>query len=265
MVGSFFRRAAPIAALALGMAVSACSYDVSWNEVSGVPLAELDTSGDAPTRVELAGPDEVIITEGDALVITVEGDSEAADALRFDRDGDSITIARDQSIFDGRGKATVRMTMPAVSALAIAGSGKIEADTMASEAEIDIAGSGSITVANLAADKLEIDIAGSGDVTASGTARTLSVEIAGSGNVRLGALSADDVKVEIAGSGNVDVASDGTVEADIAGAGNVTVTGSATCSMESAGSGTVTCRPAATAAAPAATDEGEDEEEAAAE
>lgn len=237
-----FKRLLPAAALAVATALSGCSVNMDWGEVQGVPLAELDTSGAPPTQVYIAGPDSLVITEGDGLSITLEGDAKAGDALRFDRDGDKLTIARDSNIFDGSGKAIVRITMPPAATLGIAGSGSIKAASMASDASIEIAGAGDLSVTSLTAERLSVEIAGAGNVRAAGTASVLDVEIAGSGNVRLAELKADTVTVEIAGSGNVELASDGTVDADIAGSGDIRVSGNAKCSLESAGSGTLTCR-----------------------
>ena len=249
MFRNFAKVIGPLAGLALGAALSGCSLVTdNWQEVEGVPLAELDISGDAPTDITLAGPDAVEITEGATLAITLGGDADAGEALRFDRDGTTLTIARDSNIYDGSGTAIVRITMPAPEHLAIAGSGTIKTATMAHTAVVEIAGSGSITVDRLEAETLAVDIAGSGDVTAAGTTAKLEVGIAGSGNVRLGELMADDVAIEIAGAGTVDLASNGKVTADIAGSGDITVTGTATCALQSAGSGSLNCRPAPTAA-----------------
>lgn len=260
MFRNFAKRAAPLAALAMGAGLSGCGLMPDWKqEVEGVPLAELDMSGDAPTRITLAGPDKLVISEGDTLEITLEGSEDAGSALRFDRDGEKLTIARDQEIYDGSGNATIRMTIPAVSQLAIAGSGNIEATTMASDADIEIAGSGRISVASLSADELDVEIAGSGTVTAAGSARKLAVEMAGSGDVLMAELMADDVTIEIAGSGDVALSSNGSVDAEIAGSGDIVVTGSATCSLKSAGAGSLTCRPATEAAEAAIADESEAE------
>jgi len=248
MIRSITRRAAPLAVLTLGVSLSGCAYVADWDEVDGVAIGELDMGGEAPTALELAGPDSVVITQGEALTITLDGDYEAGEALRFDRDGDELTIARDRSIYDGSSKAIVLITMPSPKTLGIAGSGTIEADSMAQMAEIEIAGSGDIGVAAMEAEELDIEIAGSGSVTAKGTAQELEVSIAGSGDAMLAELSADTVSIEIAGSGDVAVASDGTVAASIAGSGDVVVTGSASCTVSSAGSGSLTCRPPATSA-----------------
>ena len=242
-VDQIVKRAAPLAALALGASLSGCAYMTDWGEVEGVPLAELDMSGDAPTKIALAGPDKLVISDGDSLSISLEGSDEAGEALRFDREGGRLTIARDGKVYDGSRTATVVMTVPSPNTLTVAGSGTIEAASMASSAEIEIAGSGAVAVNSLEADRLEIEIAGSGDVTAAGTATVLSVEIAGSGDVNMSDLMADDASVEIAGSGDVTFASEGSVNADIAGSGDVVVIGSATCTQSIAGSGSLTCRP----------------------
>ena len=253
MIHKFAKRAVPIAALTLAATLAGCSYSVDWSdEVEGVALSEFDTSGEAPDTIQLAGPDKIVITEGDGLSITLEGDDEAGDALRFDRDGDRLTIARDRDVYDGSGSALILITMPAPEALEIAGSGDIESATMASDAEIEIAGSGNVKVEAIAAEELDVSIAGSGDVYAAGTASVLDLSIAGNGNVRFGELTADTVSISIAGSGNVNLASNGSVDASVAGSGNINVTGSATCSVSTAGSGSLKCSPAEAEAAPAA-------------
>ncbi len=252
--------AVPAAMAALGIGLSGCSYDVDWGDVSGVPLAELDTSGDAPTAIELAGPDSVVIVEGDGFEISVEGDSEATEALRFDRNGDRLAIARDRDVYNGSGGAVVTLTMPAPSQLDIRGSGDIEAATVAADSDIEIAGAGNIRVTTIDSTDLDIEIAGSGTVAGAGTAQNLSIEISGAGDVEMAELTADTVQIEIAGAGNVELASNGTVNAEIAGAGDIVVTGTATCSVSSAGAGSLTCRPPATAAT---ADEATEEEAAA--
>jgi hypothetical protein len=241
MFDTLIKRAAPVALASLALA--GCDMDINFGSSDGVPLAELDMTGDAPRAVALYGPDTLIITEGDTLNVTVEGDEQAVAALRFDRDGDTLGVMRDGEWKD-TGKATVRITMPAPREIDMAGSGTINAATMAEEAEINSAGSGQISVGTLTAKRLEISMAGSGTVRASGSAERLEISIAGSGDTELDGLTADRAEVSIAGSGDVRFASDGEVEASIAGSGDVRVVGTAKCEVSSMGSGKVTCGPA---------------------
>jgi hypothetical protein len=243
MLNRFFRQMAPLAALALGATVAGCDrveIKIDGIDTDGVPLSELDMSGDPPDSLALLGPDTVIISEGDSLSIDVEGDDSAVEALRFTFENGTLGVTRDTDV-SSDGSATVRVTMPAPEDLAMAGSGRIESFAMASSAEIAIGGSGSIEVAEFEAERLEINIGGSGDVAGKGSADRLEVNIGGSGSVKLADLKADRAEINIAGSGDVEFASDGQVEANIIGSGDVTVTGSADCDVNTIGSGSLNC------------------------
>lgn len=233
---------APLAALAMGAALSGCgNVDLTINGEEGVPLSELDMSGAAPTELVVAANATVILSEGDTLDITVEDDPE--NALRFVLDDETLGVTRDKDVEIKDGKAVVRVTMPAPTSIVIAGSGSVEAATMASTAEIIIGGSGSVKVAEIEAESLEVNIGGSGSVTGAGSATKVEIAIGGAGNVNLSELTTDKAEISIGGAGDVSLRSDGEVEANLAGAGDVTVEGSATCTVNSFGSGKLTCTP----------------------
>ena len=125
MLNRFFRRMAPVAAIALGATVAGCDrMDIKINgvDMDGVPLSELDMSGDPPTTIALLGPDSVVITEGESFSIEVEGDDKAVDAMRFTLEDGTLGVTRDSEVWD-RGTATALVTMPAPEELVMAGSG----------------------------------------------------------------------------------------------------------------------------------------------
>lgn len=248
MVDRILKRALPIAALGLGALLSGCSgnANVTINGQDGVPLSELDMGGSAPDELVVSGGDKVIVTEGDALDITVEGDEDSVAALRFVRDGDMIGVTREDG-WNSKGAATVRITMATPRELVIGGSGEIETPAVAKDAEATIGGSGKIQIGELDADSLEVAMGGNGEITASGKVKKLEISIGGSGTVNFDEVMADDVEISIGGSGDVALQSNGTVEASIGGSGDINVTGSAKCSLSSFGSGTLNCRPAETA------------------
>ncbi|MWV26323.1 DUF2807 domain-containing protein [Erythrobacter sp. GH3-10] len=211
-------------------------------DTDGVPLAELDMSGGAPSGVVLAGSDTVMITTGDEFDIDVEGTSGARDRMRFSFKDDALVIHRENGDWSSDdGTATVNITMPAPETLVMAGSGTMNTDGMAEKAEIVIAGSGTVTAASIAATKMEVTVGGSGTLSASGTTRDLELNMAGSGKADMAGLQVDDAEVTIAGSGNAEFASDGKVHANLAGSGTVRVRGSATCERKSIGSGELIC------------------------
>lgn len=232
-----------IPVLAACLALAACGGDGTVNGIKGLPLAELNQSGDPPTEVVLAGASKVIITEGDTLSIKVEGDEDAVAALRFVRDEDMLGIAQEDADWIKMDDVIVRITMPAPNELVVAGSGSIESATLSQDAEVIIGGSGSMNIAEIESESLEVVIGGSGSVKGAGTVQTLDVSIGGSGSARLDKLKADKADINIGGSGSVKLQSDGEVGATIAGSGSVNVKGDATCEVESFGSGALTCKP----------------------
>ena len=229
-----------LAAAGLAAALTGCNYSMHPGG-NGIPLAELERAGTAPDEVTLAGPDRVIVTRGDAFAVTVEGDSAAVDLIRFDRSDGSLGIYREDRSDNVEGKATVRVTLPVLHGIAIAGSGIIEADELTGNAEVGIAGSGQARAARIAAQTLQVNFGGSGRFTGAGTAERLELNIAGSGKGDMAGLRVGSADVTIAGSGQADFASDGKVQADIIGSGTVRVAGNAQCSVEKVGSGRLIC------------------------
>lgn len=252
MLHKLVKRIAPVALAALGAGLGGCDgMDIEINGEKGVPLAELDMSGDPPSKVVLAGPDRIVLSEGEALSIDVEGDSEVTERLRFWLEDDTLGVSRENGSWKDSGTAIVRVTMPAPRDIVVAGSGEIEAPAMADTADITIAGSGRAEIARIEASKLDVTIAGSGTLSAAGSAEVLDLNIVGSGSADMAALKVDSADINVAGSGDAHFASDGTVEANIMGSGDVRVAGSATCEIKAMGSGTLKCEPASDSAAAA--------------
>lgn len=207
----------------------------------GVPLSQLDMEGAAPTQLSVAVPDTIRVAEGNRLAIDVSGSEDAREGLLFRLEGESLSIGREAD-WNGPSKATISITMPPLKEINLAGSGKLSAANMTGDAEINVAGSGDIAIADVSATSLKVNIMGSGDVRAVGQAERLDFNIAGSGSLNAPELKVGDAQVKIAGSGGGIFSSEGHVEGRIAGSGNVTVLGNARCSVKSVGSGKVRCR-----------------------
>ena len=239
----FLNGLAPILAVALAAGVAGCDgAKVSINGEHGKKLAELDLSGTAPDELVMFGPDEVQMTQGDKLAITVDGDPAAVEQLRFTLKDGTLGILREGKMFSGDSKlAVVHVTMPAPKELTMGGSGKITAPAMAAGAKVTILGSGRIDTQSVSGDKLEVSLPGSGSFTAAGKVGKLDLTILGSGSAELGAVSVDSAKVNVLGSGGATFSSDGKVDATIVGSGSVTVRGRARCTVSAIGSGKLIC------------------------
>lgn len=246
MLHKVIKGIAPVFAMAAAFSVGACDGTISVNGDKGVPLEQLDLTSQTPREIVLAGPDNVIVTQGSALTVDVSGDPEAVAALRFTLDDDTLGIMREKSSKDITGKARVAVTLPSLEKIVLAGSGTLDASNLSGESEVVIAGSGSARTANVDASQLEVTIAGAGTYRAGGKADSLDLTVAGSGSAEMNDLKVGDADITIAGSGNAAFASDGTVKASIMGSGEVTVTGSAKCTISSMGSGKLNCQAGAT-------------------
>ncbi len=232
-----------VAAAAIGLLAGCHHGTVTIDDTDGVPLAQLDMKGAAPHGLTLAGPDNVQITTGDTLAITVDGDADQAAQLRFVLKGDSLGIGRRGEMAANTTPLTIHVTMPPASALTLAGSGKITAPALASNVAITVAGSGKVTTPAVAAKDLTATVAGSGSYSAAGHVDTLTLSIAGSGDAPMAGLTVGKAVVTVAGSGSGAFTSDGTVDGNIVGSGEVTVHGKAKCTVNAIGSGKLVCQP----------------------
>lgn len=245
-LGKIFNALAPVIAIAMAAGVSGCdgaNFKIDGEE--GKKLSELDLTGTPPEELVLLGPDEVEVTAGDKLAISVEGDE--ADRVRFTLKGGTLGILREKGSWSKGGKtALIHVTMPAPREVTMAGSGKITSAALAPNSKVTIAGSGLIETPGVSSESLELTIAGSGSYRGAGNVRSLEMTIAGSGSAAADALKVEKAKVTIAGSGDASFASDGEVDATIMGSGSVRVKGRASCKVSSMGSGKLYCETAPT-------------------
>lgn len=234
---------AAIAPLTLVFALSGCNAEgIHTNGFKGKPLSELDMTGQPPRALALYGPDVVNIRGGAALGITVEGDSNAAEQLRFSLRNGTLGIGRLTGAHSS-GTAVVNVVMPPPRKITAAGSGSVRTETLAKDAEITVTGSGDVEAKNVETNRLKVIIAGSGAFLAGGTTTDLVLTIAGSGNADMKTLTVGNASIKIAGSGRSSFTSDGQVSANITGSGDVKVTGRATCKVNSTGTGRLVCEP----------------------
>jgi len=86
-------------------------------------------------------------------------------------------------------------------------------------------GSGSLALSNLQQEKLAIAIRGSGKIEATGAVRELTLDIAGSGRADLRALAVEALSAHIRGSANADIAPREDADITVAGSALVTIHG----------------------------------------
>jgi hypothetical protein len=194
--------------------------------------------------VALAGPHDVVVKVGGAHSVRAEGDPEVLDTLEILVDGRTLEIGtkRGNWNFRNRAKTVIHVTLPAIRAASIGGSGDMRIDRAeGQEFSASIGGSGDIDVESIRVSEASFSIAGSGNIRAAGTAGRSKMSIAGSGDVDAAGLETRAANVSIVGSGAVRARAMDTADVSIMGSGDVELTGSAKCSVSKMGSGDVRC------------------------
>jgi hypothetical protein len=238
--------------LALAMTVTACSAEVTSDSKNGKrtveagPLTTQSYDLKDFTGVKVAGPDDVTIRRGAAFSITAKGPKGVIDELEIKLDGDMLSIGRKNSGFSfgsSDDDVEIAITMPALRAVRLTGSGEIDADTVDGDAvEAVVTGSGDLKVATLNGKSAKITVSGSGDIeVGGGTIGSGDFDVTGSGSIDAGALSATTLEVSITGSGDVDAKASSSADIAILGSGDATIGGGGKCSTRTMGSGTATC------------------------
>ena len=238
--------------LALAMTVTACSAEVTSDgrndkrTVDAGPLTTQSFDVSGFTGVKVAGPDDVTIRRGDAFSITAKGPKAVIDELEIELDGDMLSIGRKNSGFSFRGDdndVEIAITMPALRAVRLTGSGEIDADAVDGDAaEAVVTGSGDLKVGALNGKSAKITISGSGDIeVGGGTIGSGNFDVTGSGSIAAGGLAATTLDVSITGSGDVDAKASSSADISILGSGDATIGGGGKCSTRAMGSGTANC------------------------
>lgn len=196
-------------------------------------------------RIELRGPLDARVTEGQATSVAVTIDENLQQVVTTEVRGDTLVVDTERGMHF-RGPGEVVVTLPELRGLAIEGSGdaRVQGAEAARDVELEISGSGDITWSGQAG-KLVVRIEGSGEVALQGKAAELDAQVDGSGDVSGRALRAKSARLTIKGSGDMSATVDGgELRAVVNGSGDIVWYGSAaTSTLAASGSGTVSHRP----------------------
>ncbi|MDR7332618.1 head GIN domain-containing protein [Roseateles asaccharophilus] len=242
------RQFARLSALGLVSAAVFCgsAQAWSWNNKGERITGNGDIATEARNTgsfdgVSLSGGFNVVIRQGSGNKVEIKADRNVLPYIETELDGRTLRIQPKKGFnISTSTSPSFSIEMPALRAVAVAGSGTIKVEAMKTGGvEAAIAGSGDIRFANLDAERLAMKVSGSGDLVVAGRAASASVSIAGSGDVKAAEFAAEEVKVSIAGSGDAQVQATKALKVSIAGSGDVKYVGSPEISSTVAGSGKV--------------------------
>lgn len=228
-----------------------------WIVVAGLGLAACSSNGQSvptPERRQIAerdfsavavnGSTGVDIRHGAAFAVEAEGDATALDRLTVERDGDTLRIGQRSggNWWSGRrSPVRVRITMPAIRAATLAGSGDIAIDQADDGFAGSVGGSGDMTIGQLRGNRAMLKVGGSGTIAAAGAVRHLDMAVAGSGSIDAKQVVATEATVTVAGSGDANATVNGPARVTLAGSGSTTLGAGARCTIDRSGSGDADC------------------------
>ena len=134
------------------------------------------------------------------------------------------------------------VTAPALTALRISGSGDIITTNAfpRNDINLDVSGSGSITIAEINAGYGDANISGSGNIQVNnGTIGEEKLKISGSGNIELSNVSATKASTTTSGSGDIKLKVSDYLNVTISGSGSVLYVGNPLIDTHISGSGKV--------------------------
>lgn len=144
------------------------------------------------------------------------------------------------------GKIDIYVTAPNIESLNVAGSGsiKVEDDLNARIIDLNLNGSGDITVDNLVTEKINTLITGSGSIKVKQCTevKDFKATISGSGDFFGLAVPTDKAKIKISGSGVCEITCNGKIDATIVGSGKVLYNGNPDIDTKIVGKGKVTLK-----------------------
>jgi hypothetical protein len=164
-------------------------------------LESEERSVESFSAIDMSIGADLIITIGSPQKLTVTIDDNLLDNIRTRVRGHTLEIESHGS-FSSKKNCVIEITV-------------------ASLEEIDISGSGEITLKNLDAKEFTFDMSGSGSFEATGKVEQLFIELSGSGDIDTRDLIAQEVEVEISGSGSAVVYAAASLDGDITGSGNI--------------------------------------------
>ena len=172
------------------------------------------------TSVEVAGDNDVMIHVGSPHAVAVTADDNLVDRV-------TTTVRDGRLVIDNVGSFTTTAPMQVVA-------------SVPSLDEVELSGTGSITISGMSEDEVVATLSGTGTLTASGTSARLTAMLVGSGRLDLHDLVADDVTARLEGTGEIRVHATSTLDATLTGTGTIRYSGEPAVTSRNAGTGTIT-------------------------
>jgi hypothetical protein len=223
----------------IGLLLLVLSMPVAANE-RGYGVSDFD-------RVRVLGPFIVEVETGKASTARASGSADALDRVTLSVQGRQLTIRQNSSAWGGTpGKvpmpAKIHLTTRLLNTATLEGTGGITITQMRGpRIALILQGPGALIVANIEADRLDVNAVGAGQLKLGGNAKQMFVGGRGSVSLMADTLTATDLDLTWQSAGNASVGAMRKAKIVSAGAGLVTITGTPACTVNAVGAGEVIC------------------------
>ena len=219
--------AAVAAVSASALVIAAAHAEQMTLPATGATQVSINTVGDLVIR---PGTDEKVIVEAEPKVLA---------KLDVSTKGDTLTITT-KGDFSTQKPVKFTVTLRALRRLTTSGSGSSLVEGFSGpNFDVDVNGSGDVSLKNIKSTKLNVRLQASGNVDATGSGTTVIARVDGSGNIDARDYKARVVEATIDGAGNIYVHADESLKASIGGAGSIEYKGKPKVSQNVTGAGTV--------------------------
>jgi hypothetical protein len=206
-------------------------------------IVERDFPISGVSEISLMGSGRVYVEIGEKESLTIKGDDNILDILDIDVRGSDLELGklkRRNAWINPTQPIEYRVTVTAVSALSVSGSGKIYLDDLKTETlELSISGSGDMILGPVVAKEVDVAISGSGNITVKGSTDDFSATISGSGDINAKKLKSEYANCRINGSGEINISVSERLEAAIYGSGDINYWGDPDTKLKESGSGDI--------------------------
>ena len=197
------------------------------------------------TAVELNGPIDLILTQGQTASLKVRGEQRSLANIETIQDGRDLHIGTKGMLLNPRHRLQVELVLPSLEELMVHssgdtkvsgfngerldlqlhGSGNVNFNGRYREMTAGAHGSGNMNINAGSSENVMLEVVGSGQISASGSCKTLNAELTGSGDLNARNLASDKVTVNLKGSGTSHVFAKQSADRTLRGSGDIRVLG----------------------------------------
>ncbi len=206
------------------------------------------SEGASFTRLHFNSVGEVVLIQGDACGLKIEGDPQLVKKVRSQLQDDELRITYEADIADWTGFQWISLenrlryyvTVRELSQLRLGGAGVLRAEGFIGESlTVTHAGLGSLSIKGLQCRQLAVSLGGLGEIRLTGEVQSQVVELSGGGGYQAADLRSQTAEVNLTGAGSAKVWVEQQLTALVSGAGTIAYKGEPQVAQTISGLGTV--------------------------